>query len=143
MYYKKKYPEKFWFVTLKYANESDLFRLKIEAVREGNVILIPHVNYGAKYSIVTIEGENALAEGLSNIKNVGIKAANAIEEERVKNGKYKSREDFLERTKYKSSPVNVGVVKALEEAGALVFNKSTYFERVKKWNSQLYMMGSR
>lgn len=144
MYFKAHHPELFWYVTLKYAaNESDLFRLKIEAVREGNIILIPHVNYGAKYSIVQVEGENALAEGLSNIKNVGAKAAEVIEQERLANGKFKNREDFLNRIKYKGSPVNVGVIKALEEAGALVFSKSTYFERVKKWNSQMYMMGNR
>lgn len=142
MYYKVHHPELFWYVTLKYAaNDSDLFRLKIEAVREGNVILLPHVNYEAKYSIVTIEGDNALAEGLSNIKNVGDKAAQAIEEEKHANGKFKNKEDFIARLP--KGKVNAGVMRALEENGALIFDKTTYFERVKKYNSSLYMKGGR
>lgn len=141
MWYKVKYPELFWYTTLKYANEKDLYRLKIEAVKEGNIILLPHVNYGSKYSIITIEGENALAEGLSNIKNVGEKAALAIEEEKAKNGKFKNREDFLERVPTRQ--VNAKVIRALEEAGALVFDDATYFERVQKYNAQMYSMALR
>jgi DNA polymerase-3 subunit alpha len=142
MYFKVKYPELFWFVTLKYAqNDSDLFRLKVEAVKEGNIILIPHVNYGAKYEIITIEGERALAEGLSNVKNVGLTAANAIENERKANGKFKNKEDFISRVPKRQ--VNAKVIRALEEAGSLVFDKDVYFERVQKWNSHLYMMGGR
>lgn len=137
MYYKVHHPEAFWYVTLKYANDSDLFRLKCEAVKDGNVILLPHVNYGAKYTLVTIDGENALAEGLSNIKGVGPKAAEAIESERLAHGKYTSRENFLDRVDRRV--VNSGVIRALEENGALLFKKSTYFERVQKYNSTLYM----
>jgi DNA polymerase-3 subunit alpha len=139
MYYKVNYPELFWYVTLKYANDADLYRLKAEAVKDGNVILIPHVNYGTRFSIVEIEGENALAEGLINIKGVGEKAALSIEEEKKKHGKFTSRENFLERVPKRT--VNAGTVKALEESGALVFDKNTYFERVKKYNSRLYMYG--
>lgn len=139
MYYKVKHPESFWYITLKYGKEDDLYRLKAQAVKDGNVILIAHVNYGAKFSIVEIEGENALAEGLINIKGVGVKAAEAIEEERKKNGKFKNKEDFLERIPKRT--VNAGTVRALEESGSLVFDKNVYFERVKKYNSQLYMMG--
>jgi DNA polymerase-3 subunit alpha len=140
MFFKVKYPELFWFITLKYAqNDSDLFRLKIEAVREGNIILLPHVNFGAKYRIVKIDGERALAEGLMNIKNVGEKAAIAIEEERKANGKFKSRDEFIERVP--KNKVNAGVLRALEESGALLFNRDVYFERVQKYNSQMYSMG--
>lgn len=143
MWYKVKYPELFWYTTLKYANEKDLHRLKIEAVREGNVILLPHVNYDSKYSIVDIEGEHALAEGLSNVKGVGPKAADAIEKNKKENGKFKNKQDFIDRMTYTKSPVNVGVIRALEEAGALVFNDKIYFDRVQKYNSTLFMMGSR
>lgn len=141
MFYKVKYPEQFWYVTLKYGKDDDLYRLKAEAVKEGHVILIAHVNYGAKYSIVSIEGENALAEGLSNVKGVGPKAADSIEEERKRNGKFKSKEDFLDRIEKRV--VNAGVIRALEESGSLVFDKNVYFERVRKYNSQLYMMGGK
>lgn len=144
MYYKVHHPEQFWYTTLKYAaNEGALATLKVEAVKEGNIILLPHVNYGAKYQIVNVEGESALAEGLSNIKNVGAKAAEFIEKEKLKNGRFKNKEDFMERIKVPKTPVNVGVIKALEEVGALVFNKKVYFERVQKYNSTLYMKGMR
>lgn len=142
MWYKVNFPELFWYATLKYSsNEGALNTLKAEAVKEGHVILIPHVNYGAHYSIVTIEGENALAEGLSDVKNVGLKAALEIERERKANGKFRSKEEFLERVN--KSVVNARVVKALEEAGSLVFSKRTYFERVQKYNAALYMRASR
>lgn len=140
MYYKTKYPELFWYVTLKYANEHDIFRLETQAVKDGNVILLPHVNYGSEYKIVEIEGESALAEGLSNIKGVGPKAAKVIEEERNKNGKFKDKEDFLERVPGKQ--VNKGVVAKLEENGALLFNDKVYYSRVEKYNSTLYMKGT-
>jgi DNA polymerase III subunit alpha len=139
MYFKVKHPELFWYVTLKYAKPQDVWRLEAQAVKEGNVILLPHVNYGAKFSIVEIDGENALAEGLSNIKGVGPAAANAIENERLENGKFKSKEDFIKRMEGKK--VNVGTIKALEEYGSLLFNRTQYFKRVKQYNSTLYMKG--
>lgn len=142
MFFKVKYPEQFWYTTLKYAaNDMALHTLKIEAVREGNVILLPHVNFGSQYKIVTIDGDHALAEGLSNIKNVGMKAAQAIEDERIANGKFRSKKDFIERVPKRQ--VHAGVMKALEESGALLFNKNMYFERVSKYNSTLYMKGMR
>lgn len=141
MYYKVHHPEKFWYVTLKYAKEHDMHRLRAEAVHEGNIILLPHVNYGAEYSIVEIDGEAALAEGLSDIKNVGLKAAQAIENERLENGPYIDKDDFYNRVEKRT--VNARVTKALEENGALEFDDATYFNRVQKWNSQLYMIGSR
>ena len=140
MYYKVKHPELFWYVTLKYANtDSDLFRLEIQAVKDGNVILLPHVNYGSDFTIVTIDGDAALAKGLSNIKGVGPKAAQAIIEERDRGGKYTSRENFVERVNKRQ--VNSGTMKALEDYGALLFDKNTYFKRVKAYNSSLYMKG--
>ncbi len=137
MYYKRYHPEAFWLVTLKYANSQDLYRLKSKAVLDGNVILLPHVNYGSKFTLVQVDGENALAEGLSDVKGVGPKAAEAIENERLANGRYRSKEDFLNRVDRRV--VNAGVLKILEANGALLFDKKTYFSRVQKYNSTLYM----
>ncbi len=142
MYYKVKHPVLFWYVTLKYASDdASLARLKVEAVKEGNVILLPHVNYGSEYKIVTLDGQKALAEGLVNIKNVGEKAANLIEGERLDNGPFKNIDDFIDRTK--SRIVNKRVIDALTEHGALEFNKKVYLGRVVKYNSTLYLKGSR
>lgn len=138
MYYKVHHPIPFWYATLKYAaSDQDLIRLKTEAIKEGNVILLPHVNYGAKYGIVKVDGQPALCEGLINIKNVGEKAAETIEAERKKNGPFRSYDDFLDRVPKRS--VNARVVEALVTEGALEFNKKTYMSRVVKYNSSLYM----
>lgn len=140
MYYKTYYPETFWYVTLKYAPHEDaLHRFKIKAVKEGNIILLPHVNYKAMFSIQKVEGQNTLAEGLINIKNVGEKAALAIETERAVGGRFTSLDNFLDRVPKRV--VNARVVRALQENGALEFSKKVYFDRVKKYNSTLYMKG--
>lgn len=142
MYYKVHHPVVFWYATLKYAATTmDLLRLKIEAIKEGNVILLPHVNYGARYKIVKVDGQQALAEGLVNILNVGEKAAETIETERLTNGPFKSYDDFLDRVPKRS--VNSRVVEALLAEGALEFNKKTYMSRVVKYNSSLYMRSMR
>ncbi len=142
MWYKVYYPTQFWYVCLKYAsNDADLMRYKIDAVKEENIILLPHVNRTANYSITKLDGELALQEGLISIKNVGEKAAIAIEAERKKNGIFKNIDDFIDRVPKRV--VNARVVNALLEAGALEFNKKKYISRVKKYNSTLYMKGMR
>ena len=133
MYYKVYYPELFWYVSMKYAStESDEWKYKCLAVSEGNLILTPHINGTNKYSLVKIDGENCIMEGLSSIKNVGIKAAESIEEERKLNGPYKDRDDFDDRLPKRI--INVRVRKALEDAGALYFDKKRYFDFVEKYN---------
>jgi len=137
MWYKVHHPAFFWYLTLKYAaNEESLMRLKIQAVKEGNIILLPHVKYAAKYSIQKLEGDDVLCEGLLNIKNVGEKAAILIEEEKNKNGPFKSYDDFVDRCKGRC--ITSRVIDSLVEAGALEFDKKIYFMRVKKYNSSLY-----
>jgi DNA polymerase-3 subunit alpha len=140
MYYKVYHPELFWYITLKYAaKDEDLYKFKIMAVKDGNVLLLPHVNYRAEFSMQKVDGESTLAEGTINIKKVGEKAAKAIEDERRLNGRYTSIENFIDRIPKRQ--VNAGVVAALKECGALEFDKKVYFGRVKKYNSTLYMKG--
>lgn len=141
MYYKVYYPEEFWYVTLKHAKETDRFRFEAQLAKDGNLILLPHVNFGAKYKMVQYDGQRILACGLTNIKNVGEKASEAIEAERAENGPYKSLDNFLDRVN--KSTVNKRVQEALLEAGALEFNKKIYNKRVIKYNSTLFMKGAR
>ena len=75
----------------------------------------------------------------SEIKNVGEKAATFIIEERKKNGIFTSFDDFYDRCK--SRTVTSRVIDTLKEQGALEFNKNTYINRVKKYNSALYGRG--
>ena len=141
MFYKIYYNTQFWYVTLKYANEKDVPRLSSKAVKDGCVILLPHVNGAAYHKITKIDGDVCIREGTSTIKNVGLKAAQYIEEERNKNGKFKDYDDFYDRMEPYRRVVNKRVLEALKESGALEFDKKIYFGRCQKYNSALYGRG--
>lgn len=141
MFYKVYYNTQFWYVTLKYANEKDVPRLSSKAVKDGCVILLPHVNGAAYHKITKIDGDVCIREGTFTIKNVGLKAAQYIEEERNKNGKFKDYDDFYDRMEPYRRVVNKRVLEALKESGALEFDKKIYFGRCQKYNSALYGRG--
>lgn len=138
MYYKVHHNSLFWYVTLKYANEKDIPRLSAKAVKDGTVILLPHVNGFASHSLIKIDGDECIREGLSKIKGVGEKAAKIIEMERKENGDYEDYDDFLDRMEQYGSIVNKRVLEILYTEGAIDFNKKRYFNRCYKYNSALY-----
>lgn len=79
MWYKVHYPFEFWLITLQ--NESDEQKLAVyetEASKAGIVILPPHVNGTANYGAVEMFGGKCISRGLTTIKGVGEKAAEAI-----------------------------------------------------------------
>lgn len=136
MYYKIYFSQYFWYVNLKYvANDSDAWKYKCLAAQSGNIILTPHINGSAKYSLVDVDGEMCILEGLSSIKNVGLKAAEAIEEEVKKNGPFKDIDDFDDRMPKRT--VTARTKEALRQAGALSFNKKNYFKHVEEYNLRL------
>ena len=142
MYHKVKHPIEFWFATLKWEYDDAKRReFEEEAAMDGILIFIPHVNYTADYSVRTIEGEKIIQMGYNSIKGVGPKAAVEIQEERRKNGPFRSYDDFVDRCK--SRAVTTRVISSLLEAGALEFKKKTYIKRVKELNSALYTRGLR
>lgn len=135
MYYKVHYPTQFWYVKMKYAdNDADIFKYSQFAVKDGAVVMLPHVNYSAKTSLRKMDGEDVIQQGLSIIKGIGEKAAETIEEERRK-GVFKHYDDFYDRCKGRS--VTTRVIDILKEQGALEFNKNKYMSRVVKYNSTL------
>lgn len=135
MYYKVHYPTQFWYVKMKYAdNDADIFKYSQFAVKDGAVVMLPHVNYSAKTSLRKMDGEDVIQQGLGIIKGIGEKAAETIEEERRK-GVFKSYDDFYDRCKGRS--VTTRVIDILKEQGALEFNKNKYMSRVVKYNSTL------
>ena len=135
MYYKVHYPTQFWYVKMKYAdNDADIFKYSQFAVKDGAVVMLPHVNYSAKTSLRKMDGEDVIQQGLSIIKGIGEKAAETIEEERRK-GVFKHYDDFCDRCKGRS--VTTRVIDILKEQGALEFNKNKYMSRVVKYNSTL------
>lgn len=135
MYYKVHYPTQFWYVKMKYAdNDADIFKYSQFAVKDGAVVMLPHVNYSAKTSLRKMDGEDVIQQGLGIIKGIGEKTAETIENERRK-GVFKSYDDFYDRCKGRS--VTTGVIDILKEQGALEFNKNKYMSRVVKYNSTL------
>jgi DNA polymerase-3 subunit alpha len=137
MYYKLYHPTAFWYVKMKYTNDdAKLAKFKENAIKDGAVVFLPHVNYSADFSLRKVDGEVVIQEGLSSIKGVGEKAAACIEAERKAHGVFTSFDDFYDRCK--SRVVTSRVVQILKEQGALEFSKKTYVNRVIKYNSALY-----
>lgn len=133
MYFRVHHPLEFWYSTLKYENNEDkLFKEQSAAINDGCVVLLPHVNGPINYDLVDLDGEKVIQMGLTTIKNVGQKAAEAIIEERNKNGEFTDIFEFEKRCKSRS--VTTRVIDALEDAGALQFNKKKFLERTEKYN---------
>lgn len=91
---------------------SECKRLKIE-------VLPPDINESfTDFTIINGEDENeAIRFGLQTIKNFGEGIANAIIEERERNGKFKSLGDFLERVRDRN--LNKKSLEALTMCGAM------------------------
>lgn len=139
MYYKHYYPAYFWYAKLKYArDDKERAEFSAHAVRDnGLVVFLPHVNYsGVAPTLRKVDGELVLQQGLSDLKGVGAKAAEAIYNERQANGVFRNYDEFYDRCK--SRAVTSRTVDILTEQGALEFNKKRYVKRVTKYNSALY-----
>ena len=142
MYYKIYHPNEYWYAKMKYAkDEAEMSKFASKAVIDEAVIFLPHVNYTSNFSLRKESGDNIIQMGLSSIKGVGQKAADYIEEEKKKNGIFKNYDDFYDRCK--SRLVTSRVIEILKEQGALEFKKSTYLNRVKKYNIALYSRASK
>lgn len=136
MWYKVHYPTEFWYVKMKYAlNEANIFKYAECAVKDGVVVMLPHVNQTARTSLRNYDSEMVIQQGMSIIKGIGDKAATEIEMERKKNGKFLDYDDFYDRCKGRA--VTSRVINILEEQGALEFNEKRYISRVVKYNSTM------
>lgn len=136
MWYKIHFPTEFWYVKMKYAlNEVNNFKYAECAVKDGVVVMLPHVNQTARTSLRNYDGEMVIQQGMSIIKGIGDKAATEIELERKKNGKFLDYDDFYDRCKGRA--VTSRVINILEEQGALEFNEKRYISRVVKYNSTM------
>lgn len=143
MFYKVYYPAEYWFAKLKYAkDEAEFNRFCEKAVADGLVVFLPHVNYSIPHSrLRMVDGEKAIQQGLSEIKNVGEKAAQEISDERKRNGIFTSYDNFYDRCK--SRVVTTRVISTLKEQGALEFNKKKYIQRTITYNSSLLARAKR
>ena len=108
-----------------------------ECVRMKLPVLPPDVNESfGDFTVVETLPPNEQAKraesirfGLYTIKNLGQEIANAVIEERKKNGRYKSFADFLDRVQHKNlnkksleSLIKSGAMDALGERNKLLFN---------------------
>lgn len=139
MWFKVHYPMVFWYVKLKQADmDGDGRRFIKECAADGNIIFTPHVNYSKPdFSLRTVDGEKVIQHGLVSVKGCGMKAAVEIFNERRKHGIFRSYDDFYDRCK--SRLVNARVLRVLEKAGALEFNKKKYIGKVTKYNTSLLL----
>lgn len=136
MYYKVHYPHLFWYTKLKQTDlDKNGDKFLSEAVLDGIVVFLPHINYSCDFSVRKFDGENVIQMGYVSIKGVGYKTAKAIEDERIKNGKYKSYGDLVARIPKRL--LNNKILNALENAGAIEFNKEKYLARVEQYNKSL------
>lgn len=143
MYYKVYYPIFFWYSKLKYArDDKESMEFCNEASKDDCVVFLPHVNYSQPTtSIRKFDGEYVLQKGLSDIKGIGVKAAQSIVDERKKNGIFKSYDDFYDRCAGRA--IHKGILSILQEEGAIQFDKKKYIKRVTSYNAALYSRASR
>lgn len=135
MFYKVYYNTIFWQVKLKYCSDENEWKFQNLAVKDGALILTPHVNGSAHYSIANVDNEDCILMGISSIKGVGDKVAKSIEEEIKKNGNYKDIDDLCDRLPKRI--ITSRVKEALKENGACIFDKKRYFDHVMRYNIEL------
>lgn len=135
MFYKVYYNTIFWQVKLKYCSDENEWKFQNLAVKDGALILTPHVNGSAYYSIANVDNEDCILMGISSIKGAGDKVAKSIEEERKKNGNYKDIDDLCDRLPKRI--ITSRVKEALKENGACIFDKKRYFDHVMRYNIEL------
>jgi len=132
MYLMQHYPLEFIFALL----SRETLQIKLRqyeslAVSKGYVVLLPHVNGSANYSLKDFQGEKVIQAGLSSIKGIGKKTA----EEIINNGPYTCEELIEQRVSKRA--FNSGVREALRNAGALEFRQPLYEKRVVRYNATL------
>ena len=135
MFYKVYYNTYFWCAKLNRCSSDNAFKFSKLAVQDGSVLLTPHVNGTAKYSIANIDGEDCILEGLNSLKGIGEKVAKAIEEERIANGPYKDIDDMEDRLPGRIFTSKVRQI--LKENGSCIFDKKRYMDHVMKYNISL------
>lgn len=134
MYYKVYFPLEYWTMLLRFESEETKKKsYESAAVKDGCVILLPHINGTYKDDIVEIDGERVIQEGISEIKGVGEKAAKII----IENGPYYDLPDFeekMEEVKGQRRVVTKRTIKALDEAGCFEFNNEKFIKSSIKYN---------
>lgn len=139
MYYKVNYPLQYWAVKLKMqGKDDDKEKYKGCAVRDGCLIVPPHINGTALDCITKLHGDKVIQEGLCNIKGVGEKAAINIERMKPFIDYPEFEEKWQELPKEQKRTITKGTVKALQDAGCFVFTEDKMLKRIEQYNVFLY-----
>ncbi len=127
-YLKAHYPAEFMAANLTVHRDDikEVTKLMDECRALGLSVLEPDVNESELSFIVNSKGD--IRFGLGGIKGVGEGAAEAIIQEREKNGKYTNIFDFLERVNLQSC--NRKTIECLAQAGAFGCFKDIYREQI-------------
>lgn len=132
MYLLIKYPlESMWALLINEHVEENRRKYESVAIRKGIVILLAHVNGPSDYKIVDLDGQNVIQQGLAQIKGVGLGTAKIISEK----GPYTSLEQMQDIIPKRILRKNV--IEALQNYGALTFNKDIWYNRCVDYNSTL------
>jgi DNA polymerase-3 subunit alpha len=128
-YMKANYPVEFMSVVLTAdAGDTEKIAASItECKRIGISVLPPNINESlGDFTVIT---QKAIRFGLYSIKNLGLEIADAVIEERKKNGPFKSFSDFLDRIHHRNlnkksleALIKSGVMDVLGERNQMLFN---------------------
>ncbi len=145
-YLKAHYPSAFMAAVMT-SDQGNIDRLAIEIAEcqhMGIDVLLPDINESFAEFAVVPSGDPAkdkIRFGLAAIKNVGLGAVEELVEERSKNGKYKSLEDFIKRSSSKvlnkknlESLIQAGALDSLMSRGDLLFNLDSILQFASKFH---------
>jgi len=140
MWIKIYYPLEFYTCLLKYEKVKENREVfEQEAVKKGQIILLPHINGGANYRVTYIQNEPCIQRGLSTIDGIGKKCADIIERSRG-DTMYKSMDDLVQKVRdleKTTRNVHVGIQAKLEEAGAMIFDEEEHFNLSARYSKLL------
>ncbi|HBH71369.1 MAG: polymerase III, alpha subunit protein [Parcubacteria group bacterium GW2011_GWC1_42_11] len=154
-YMKANYPIEYMtaILTAESGDTEKISEIITESKRMKLPILPPDINASfGDFTIVDVptesgaqsEKQSEIRFGLYTIKNLGRDIADAIIEERERNGKYKSIADFLERIRHKNlnkksfeALVKVGAMDELGERGQLIANTEEALEYNKAQKNEM------
>ena len=133
MWLLKYHPLEFIFALLsRETNEIKRRKYQILAVKNGILVMLPHVNKTPYDSIGVFDDEKVIQLGLSSVKGIGDKSA----EEICSNGKYNN--EYLVRQRVKKRTLNSTMYQVLLDIGAMEFDDEAFINRVRRYNASLF-----
>lgn len=112
------FPIEFWTVALDYASENDTLTYLSEILQAKQIGIKPPDVNRSEIQMISDQSSSNIYWGIGSIKGIGEETAGQIIEERKKNGRYESLENFIERHTWTGSKVKKQTYEALISSGA-------------------------